>query len=316
MPGRIADISLDHVAVAVERWPDAWPRYAVDLGGTWSSGGLNVGFGPAQLRFANGGRVEVLQPWMPEQNPFLRRFLDRHGPAPHHLTFKVPDLVTAIDRSRQAGFDPIGINLRDPGWKEAFLHPHRATGIVVQLAQAAHGWESPAPEGFPTKRRSPAAALLRVTHAVADLDAGLALFAELLGGTVRGRGDGPGGAWRFVDLSWSEPPALRLVAPVDGGERHPVLGDWLGNLPGRARHLVFAATGLPGELGHPATPDTEPGLAPTDGAASVVEPADNNGTRLVLLDGAPADDDGGGPGRRRPGWRGRGAAGRRAGPLH
>ncbi len=93
------DAALDHVAVAVERWADAWPRYAVELGGAWSSGGFNVGFGPAQLRFANGARVEILQPWEPEENPFLRRFLDRHGPSPHHLTFKVPDLASAIDQA-------------------------------------------------------------------------------------------------------------------------------------------------------------------------------------------------------------------------
>jgi methylmalonyl-CoA/ethylmalonyl-CoA epimerase len=80
--GTAGPATLDHVAIAVERWADAWPRYAVGLGGAWSSGGFNVGFGPAQLRFANGARLEVLQPWQPEANPFLRRFLDASGPGP------------------------------------------------------------------------------------------------------------------------------------------------------------------------------------------------------------------------------------------
>src|ERR1039458_2429866 len=74
---------------------------------TW---GMNIGFAPAQLRFANGGRVEILQPWQPEDNPFLRRFLDRHGPSPHHLTFKVPDLASAIERAHDAGFSPVGVD--------------------------------------------------------------------------------------------------------------------------------------------------------------------------------------------------------------
>src|SRR6202140_1023796 len=117
MPETITGATLDHVAVAVERWSDVWPRYAVELGGEWNSGGLNVGFGPAQLRYANGGRVEILQPWQPEYNPFLRRFLDRHGPGPPHLTFKVPDLALAIDLARDAGFTSVGVDLGNADWK-------------------------------------------------------------------------------------------------------------------------------------------------------------------------------------------------------
>jgi hypothetical protein len=289
----IASASLDHVALAVEHWSDAWPRYAVELGGTWSSGGLNVGFGPAQLRYGNGGRVEILQPWHPEDNPFLRRFLDRHGPGPHHLTFKVPDLAAALDLARHAGFSPVGEDLTNPDWKEAFLHPRQATGIVVQLAQAAYAWESPAPEGFPTARRSPAASLVRVTHAVADLDAGVALFEGLLGGTRLGGGSAPDRRWDFVDLQWPGPPTVRLIAPapdagggVEPGGAEPgdaALGTWLGRLPGRLHHLVFALP--PGDPGHAwgeARSDVA-GLLPTEAPALVIEPSDNLGTRLVVL---------------------------------
>jgi catechol 2,3-dioxygenase-like lactoylglutathione lyase family enzyme len=301
MPALIEGAALDHVAVAVERWSDAWPRYAVELGGTWSSGGLNVGFGPAQLRFANGGRVEILQPWRSEDNPFLRRFLDRHGPGPHHLTFKVPDLAAAIDHVRAAGFSPVGVDLSSPDWMEAFLHPRQATGIVVQLAQAAYAWESPPPEGFPTPRRDPAASLVRVTHAVTDLDSALALFEGLLGGRRTARATASDGDWECVDLEWSGPPRLRLVSAVDsrGGLSPPAdtpLGAWLGELSGRVHHLVFT---LPGPHGagrldeHPdvALRTDVPGLLPEEGPGRVVEPENNLGTRLVLL-GSDADIDG------------------------
>jgi len=298
MPSTIDGAALDHVAVAVERWADAWPRYAVELGGEWSSGGLNVGFGPAQLRYANAGRVEILQPYRPQDNPFLRRFLDRHGPGPHHLTFKVPDLAAALDLARDAGFTPVGVDLDNPDWKEAFLHPRQATGIVVQLAQAAYAWESPPPEGFPTERRDPPASLLRVTHAVAELDAGLGLFEVLLGGRRVADGESPERSWQFVDLEWPGPPPRRQGAP------HPVtrsaappgtaLRAWLGDLSGRLHHLAFAVA--PGERGaarpgpadgddlHPRT--DVPGLLPSEGPARVVEPQDNLGTRVVLLGGA------------------------------
>ncbi|HEY5023559.1 MAG TPA: VOC family protein [Acidimicrobiales bacterium] len=289
MSHTIAGATLDHVAVAVERWSDAWPRYAVELGGHWSSGGLNVGFGPAQLLFANAGRVEILQPWQSADNPFLRRFLDRHGPGPHHLTFKVPDLAAAIDLAGDAGFAAVGVDLSHDEWKEAFLHPRHATGIVVQMAQAAHPWESPPPEGFPTARRDPPASLVRVTHAVADLGTGLALFEGLLGGHRVGSGAGSDGTWEYTDLEWPGPPRLRLVAPrvADGDSaRHDVtpLAVWLGGLSGRLHHLAFEVPGgTPGPASVGAPPIEVPGLVRTDAADRVVEPADNLGTRLVLL---------------------------------
>jgi methylmalonyl-CoA/ethylmalonyl-CoA epimerase len=281
MPAPISGVSLDHVAVAVERWPDAWPRYAVELGGEWASGGLNVGFGPAQLRYANGGRLEILQPWQTGANPFLRRFLDRHGPGPHHMTFKVDDLAAALDAVHEAGFSPIGVDLSDPGWKEAFLHPHEATGIVVQLAQAAGYWEAPPPEGFPTARRASAADLVRVTHAVRDLGAGLFLFEEVLAGRVTRRGRSDDGSWEYVDLAWPHPPVLRLVAPTLAASDDTTLAIWLGTRPGRLHHIAFDAPGaiVPDGAaparGMPGVTDHHPGTW-------VVEPDRNLGTRLVV----------------------------------
>ncbi len=283
MPSTISGAVLDHVALAVERWSDAWPRYAVELGGAWSSGGMNVGFGPAQLRYANGGRVEILQPWRSEDNPFLQRFLDRHGPGPHHLTFKVPDLASALEHARDAGFSPVGVDLTNADWKEAFLHPRQATGIVVQLAQAAYGWESPPPEGFPTSPERRPASLARVTHAVAELDDGLALFEGLLGGRPVARAVAPDGSWEIAELQWPGPPRLRLVAPSPGSGRAAApLGTWLGELSGRLHHLVFALPEDHGVAGGFERRTDVPGLEPTDGPARIIEPPDNLGTRLVL----------------------------------
>ncbi len=87
---------LDHVAIAVESYDDAWAVLRGDLGGEWAGGGDAVGFSSAQVRFANGMKAEALVPFRPEENDFLRRFLDASGPGPHHLTFKVPDLVGSL----------------------------------------------------------------------------------------------------------------------------------------------------------------------------------------------------------------------------
>ena len=113
--------------------------------------------GPPSSATPTAARVEILQPWKPEDNPFLRRFLDRHGPGPHHLTFKVPDLASALDDARASGFSPVGVDLTNADWKEAFLHPRQATGIVVQMAQAAYDvGVRRRPKAFPTDRTGPA----------------------------------------------------------------------------------------------------------------------------------------------------------------
>jgi catechol 2,3-dioxygenase-like lactoylglutathione lyase family enzyme len=281
--------ALDHVAVAVERWSDAWPRYVGELGGTWHSGGVNSGFSPAQLSFANGARVEILQPWHPEENPFLRRFIDHNGPGPHHLTFKVPDIEASLARVDDAGFEPVGVRLSDPQWQEAFLHPRQATGVVVQLAHALVDWTSPAPEGFPTRDERPVASLSHVTHVVPDLEIGLELFHHLLDGHVRARGTATDGTWTYADLSWRGPLALRLVAPVPGGGAGSSVGTWLGGRPGRVHHLAFTWNGAAPTSGVAASPAT-PGVVPGRGRPWMVAPADNVGTGLIVTTEGATDD--------------------------
>src|SRR3954454_6903271 len=144
-------IDLDHVAVATEDQHDAWPRYAGDLAGRWGAGGATPGFWSGQVSYANGMKVEVLEPHMVEQNDFLRRFLDRNGPGPHHVTYKVKDIVAALELVEAAGYRPVSVDISNPNWKEAFIHPKDAPGIVVQLAWSSGdgGWISPPPEDFP-----------------------------------------------------------------------------------------------------------------------------------------------------------------------
>jgi hypothetical protein len=177
------------------------------------------------------------------------------------MTFKVPDLTSAIEKVRSSGLEPIGIDRRDPEWLEAFLHPSVATGVVVQMAEAYGTWASPPPEDFPLARRQradgggpvPAAALQWIVHAVADLGSASLLFGGLLGGQVVGRGRRSDHTWE--ELSWGGPLGVRLVAPNSGESGSP-LSRWLAGRTGRVHHLEFAADepgGIPGA--EPATDD-------------------------------------------------------------
>jgi hypothetical protein len=260
---------LDHVAIALERRSQAWARYARDLGGGWAGGGPGGGFVFSQLQFANEMKVELLEPHDVSENDFLRRFLDRSGPGIHHLTFKVADFEAAVDASSAAGFEPVGVTRDDPNWREAFLHPKSACGIVVQLAYAGQDddWddEEPEPADLPPAARRPAS-LDRVVHYVADLGAARSLFEGLLGGRPVGEGSDVTGS--HVELAWSGPGRIRLLQPSRGTAD----SQWLGTRIGRAHHLAFTAT-------DPASiPDT---VARRDGHYEI-DPDANFGVRLIV----------------------------------
>jgi catechol 2,3-dioxygenase-like lactoylglutathione lyase family enzyme len=232
----IDDTRLDHVAIAVETYSDALPVLVGDLAGRWVSGGLGVGFAPAQIAYANQRRVELLKPNRVDENDFLRRFLDHNGPGPHHLTFKVADLDAAVGAAEAAGLHPVNIDMTDPSWMEAFLHPKEALGVLVQLAQASGpGWQSPPSEPMPKPRAESPATLDYVAHAVTSLAEGRRLFGELLGGTEEGEGEDPGCHW--LELTWPEEGRVRLLAPDSDAS---ALWEWLGGRDGRIHHVAFS----------------------------------------------------------------------------
>lgn len=126
-------IHFDHIAIAVPRLADAPAVLVGALGGTPAYGARTGPYQFYQWRFANGARLEVLEPASPDS--FLHRFLAQRGPGVHHVTFKVPNLKEACARAESHGYQIVGYDDSDREWAEAFLHPRQALGIVVQLAE-------------------------------------------------------------------------------------------------------------------------------------------------------------------------------------
>ena len=271
----ITDVRFDHIGLALRRPTDLWPVMAGALGGRYHGRGANAGYGWTQLRFANGFVVEGLNPEYHEGTDFLDRFLNRSGPGPHHLTFHVGDLGVAVDALRAAGIDPVGEDRTDPDWLEVVIHPHQGHGIVVQLVQVT---ERPPeildePEGFPeTSFDHPVASLGRVVHAVADLPAALSLFRDLLGGRVVSSGSAVDGN-HWVELGWGGPGRLRLLEAA-----HAEIAEWVGDRPGRLRHLFFDFD----------EPSHVPGARQVAAGRGrwVVDADDVLGTRLVIASSA------------------------------
>jgi len=191
---------LDHVALAVR---DAGPPMGVlvsELGGTLVSGGDAAGFRAMQIRMGDlhkGMTVELLEPWNVKRSEFLVRFLDRRGEGPHHLTFKVPDLAAELGRLEGIGLRPVGVDLSNPMWREAFLLPRDSHGTVIQIAESEVwrfelAWESARagePVGSrwwptPPRRGTVTAVLERVVMESRTVQFAAEFFVEVLGAEV------------------------------------------------------------------------------------------------------------------------------------
>ncbi len=135
-------MEFDHVAIAVGDHRETLRDLTGKLGARVISGGTppRSGFRALQVRVGlHGMTIELLEPWTVEHNDFLARFLDTSGEGVHHVTFKVADVEAELERLRGIGIEPVGIDFRDPEWREMFIHPRDSHGTVVQIAQA--GWK-------------------------------------------------------------------------------------------------------------------------------------------------------------------------------
>jgi catechol 2,3-dioxygenase-like lactoylglutathione lyase family enzyme len=216
---------LDHIAVAVGDWAMAETRWRDQLGGRTVGWARTPSFWTKQLRFADGGKLELLMPPPDVPDSFAGRFLRRFGSAVHHVTLKVPDVLEAADLLRDAGFDVVDVNVRSEHWQEAFLRPSQVGGLVVQLGWSPYDDDAYAALlGFTPETVPPDAAAFRgVTLAHPDRAEAADTWA-LLGADVRVV-DGA------VRCTWPDSP---LSVTVVDGPTPTALGlrfDGAGGLP-------------------------------------------------------------------------------------
>jgi methylmalonyl-CoA/ethylmalonyl-CoA epimerase len=216
---------LDHLAIGTPDLSVGWELFAGVLGGTWAYGGYSPGFRWGQLKYGPGPKIELLTPTEGPDAAFLERFLADRGAGPHHFNFIVTDIDETLARIRAAGIEPVGVNLASPQWKEAFLHPRVAHGIVIQVAQQAG--EPPATPPRELPEPGPASRLDLIEHHVGDLDGAVRLFRDVLDGRLEATLDGTleGTATTAAELTWPGGKRIRLVREdglPHGGALHHV----------------------------------------------------------------------------------------------
>lgn len=274
-------VDFDHIGLIFGHPTDPWPLLASALGARFVTSGIGPGYGWTQLMFANGFRIEGIHPEesaLPindDEGAFIGRFLDEHGPGPHHLTFSVDDLDAAQKRLEAIGVSPIRIDHDAPFcWSELLIRPNEGHGVLIQLLGDLDDPPPPPmdpPEGFPEPSiDAPVASLGRVVHAVCDLEGALRLFRDALGGKTISNGCAVDGN-HWVELTWGGAGHLRLLEATRAD-----IAEWVGHRKGRVRHLFFNFD----------EPEYVPGAEMVSPGRWVVPKENVLGTRLVLSSSA------------------------------
>jgi methylmalonyl-CoA epimerase len=129
---------LDHIGVAVADLAAALAFYR-DALGLHVEGVEDVATQRVRAHFVPAGDValELLEGTSPDSP--IAKFVDRRGPGLHHITFRVDDIASALDRLRARGIRLIDERPRPgaEGALVAFVHPSAAHGVLVELKQAA-----------------------------------------------------------------------------------------------------------------------------------------------------------------------------------
>ncbi|MHB8513290.1 MAG: VOC family protein [Actinomycetota bacterium] len=134
----VLNAKIDHVAIAVHDIRASMSMFCDALGGTFLFAGdqIDQGFRFAQFQFPHGGKIELVTPL---GKGFVQRFLDSRGEGVHHITWKTPDIESSIKHLEGLGVRLINVSTDREQWKEAFIHPKDAHGVLVQIAQSS--WE-------------------------------------------------------------------------------------------------------------------------------------------------------------------------------
>lgn len=126
---------LDHVSIATDDLPAAarfWERLLGAELDHWTSspsGGFRVALLHLPKRQAG---LELIAPY--DESSFVQKFLNERGPGAHHLTIEVEDIEQAFAHVREEmGIEPLGEVFEDYEWRQFFVHPRDAGGVLLQF---------------------------------------------------------------------------------------------------------------------------------------------------------------------------------------
>ncbi len=145
---------IDHVSLAVKDYGRAADFFQKIFGAVPGAGAEDARTKFIWKIFSLGdlSRLELISPT--GSGSFLDSFLESRESGVHHITLQTPDIQQARTFLEHNDIPYFGYNEYVGGiWKELFIHPKNAFGVLIQIAEfAADDWLSEAVR-FPKGRR-------------------------------------------------------------------------------------------------------------------------------------------------------------------
>lgn len=127
---------IDHVSIAVRDQEKAEHFFRDVLGAVAGTSASDPATKFFWRLFSLGdlSRLEIISPTAP--GSFLDGFLTSREAGVHHITLQTTDIRKAMSHLEAHGVPFFGYNEYPGGvWKEIFIHPRHAFGVLIQIAE-------------------------------------------------------------------------------------------------------------------------------------------------------------------------------------
>lgn len=135
---------IDHVSLAVQDYEGAVEFFTKILGAVSQYNGTDNNLKYYWETFALGdlSRFEIIKPT--GKGSFLENFLKDKEGGIHHLVLQTPDIGMTREILEKNDIPYFGFQNYGDRWKELFIHPKDAFGVLLQIAEfKASDWLSP-----------------------------------------------------------------------------------------------------------------------------------------------------------------------------
>jgi methylmalonyl-CoA/ethylmalonyl-CoA epimerase len=127
---------IDHISIAVKDYKKALHFFQDILGAISGAGDKDHDMKYVWQIFSLGdlSRLELIHPT--GQGSFLDNFFTKNKAGGlHHISLQTPDMVKAKQTLEENGIPYFGHNEHGDFWKEIFIHPKNAFGVLIQIAE-------------------------------------------------------------------------------------------------------------------------------------------------------------------------------------
>lgn len=168
-------LRIDHVSLAVKEYDRALQFFTTLLGAAPGATARDdtMKYRWQLMSLGDMSRLELLTPT--GAGSFLDGFLSKKDAGVHHITLQTGDIRKAAALLEKNGIPYFGLREYGDAWKELFIHPKNAFGVLIQIAEFnSDDWLAP-------ELKMPADKKFRVT---AGKNGCAITFAHPGGGTV------------------------------------------------------------------------------------------------------------------------------------